>query len=80
MTTDLTIANILAHMDCEFEANPTGMIYIVCNRCGHNKFDIIDSRQVTGHGGLTLYSLWIAQCMDCGTIHEVNISKMQVSE
>jgi uncharacterized Zn finger protein len=80
MTTDLTIANILAHMDYEFEANPTGMVYIVCNRCGHDRFEIRDSRREMGPSGLTLYSLLIAACMECGTIHEINISKMQVSK
>jgi uncharacterized Zn finger protein len=80
MTTDLTIANILAHMDYEFEANPYLMIYVICNRCGHDRFEIRDSRQEIGPSGLTVYSLWIAQCMNCGTIHEINISKMQVSE
>jgi len=61
MTTDLTIANILAHMDYEFEANPSLMIYVICNRCGHDRFEICDSRQEIGPSGLTVYSLWIAE-------------------
>ena len=77
MITDMTVPNTLAWMDYEFERNPVKMIYIGCEKCDYDRFEIRDSIQTQGPSG-TVYSLLIAQCLQCGATYDISIQKVPV--
>jgi hypothetical protein len=78
MTTDLSLANAIAWGGYEFESIPCGLIYIVCEKCGHDRFEILDRVQKYGLYQKVRHSMYIAICMNCHALHDINICKVVI--
>ena len=74
---DFSLANYVIWSGKEFTDNPAGRIYVVCDTCGYERFNIKDSVKHVVNGNIK-HNLFIAQCMQCGTVYDVNINKVKI--
>ena len=73
---DLALANAIVWSGEELEACDAGMIYIVCDRCGYNRFEIGGNCKFGTH--ITTHASYIAKCINCGAVYDVNICKVRL--